>query len=152
MQTPKKILNDPKEVVPELIDGLVDAYHGKIKKLEGAGALVKTRLSEKKVGLLIGGGSGPTERMELVSEVVVRHGPHVALVDDRPIAQDGRGRDGTQGSCEPPRRTRGHVVPQTHDGRGGKEHGHGGQWQAVAPEHVESDQRSEVGRKEKIER
>jgi dihydroxyacetone kinase-like protein len=58
MQTPKKILNDPKEVVPELIDGLVNAYHDKIKKLESAGALVKTSLSEKKVGLLIGGGSG----------------------------------------------------------------------------------------------
>jgi dihydroxyacetone kinase-like protein len=58
MPKPKKILNDPKEVVPELIDGLVAAYHGKIKKLEGVGALVKTSLSEKKVGLLIGGGSG----------------------------------------------------------------------------------------------
>jgi len=58
MQRPKKILNDPKEVVPELIDGLVNAYHGKIRKLESGGALVKTSLSEKKVGLLIGGGSG----------------------------------------------------------------------------------------------
>ena len=58
MQTPKKILNDPKEVVSELIDGLVKAYHGKIRKLEDAGALVKTSLSKKKVGLLIGGGSG----------------------------------------------------------------------------------------------
>ena len=40
MQKPKKILNNPKEVVPELIDGLVNAYHGKIKKLESVGALV----------------------------------------------------------------------------------------------------------------
>jgi dihydroxyacetone kinase-like protein len=58
MQKPKKILNDPKLVVPEMIDGLVAACHGKIKKLEGVGALVKTRLPENKVGLLIGGGSG----------------------------------------------------------------------------------------------
>lgn len=58
MQKPKKIINDPKAVVPELIDGLVSAYHGKIKKLAGVGALVKTSLPAKKVGLLIGGGSG----------------------------------------------------------------------------------------------
>ena len=31
----KKIINDPKNVVVELLDGLVKAYHGKIKKLEG---------------------------------------------------------------------------------------------------------------------
>jgi dihydroxyacetone kinase-like protein len=54
----KKVLNDPKNVVPELIDGLVAAYHGKVKKLTVAGAVVKTRLPSKKVGLLIGGGSG----------------------------------------------------------------------------------------------
>jgi len=36
----KKIINDPKDVVAELIDGLVQAYHGKIKKLEGVNALV----------------------------------------------------------------------------------------------------------------
>ena len=54
----KKIINDPKDVVAELLDGLVKAYHGKIKKLEGVNALVKTPLPEGKVGLLIGGGSG----------------------------------------------------------------------------------------------
>lgn len=54
----KKIINDPKNVVAELLDGLVQAYHGKIKKLEGVNALVKTNLPEGKVGLLIGGGSG----------------------------------------------------------------------------------------------
>ncbi len=54
----KKIINDPKDVVAELLDGLVKAYHGKIKKLEGINALVKTNLPENKVGLLIGGGSG----------------------------------------------------------------------------------------------
>ena len=54
----KKIINDPKNVVAELLDGLVQAYHGKIKKLEGVNALVKTNLPQGKVGLLIGGGSG----------------------------------------------------------------------------------------------
>ncbi|UCD80810.1 MAG: dihydroxyacetone kinase subunit DhaK, partial [Desulfobacterales bacterium] len=58
MKKAKKVLNDPRDVVPELIDGLVAASHGRIMKLEGVGAVVKTRLPEKKVGLLIGGGSG----------------------------------------------------------------------------------------------
>lgn len=58
MGTAKKIVNDPRNVVPELIDGLVAAYHGRVKKLDGVNALVKTELSAGKVGLLIGGGSG----------------------------------------------------------------------------------------------
>lgn len=58
MQKPKKILNDPKQVVPELLDGLVAAYHGEVTMLDGVGALVKTNQPENKVGLLIGGGSG----------------------------------------------------------------------------------------------
>jgi dihydroxyacetone kinase-like protein len=56
--TAKKIVNDPRNVVPQLLDGLVLAYHGKIKQLEGLNALVKTELPKGKVGLLIGGGSG----------------------------------------------------------------------------------------------
>lgn len=58
MKKARKIMNDPKNVVSELIDGLVEAYHGKIKKLEGVNALVKTHLPQGKVALLIGGGSG----------------------------------------------------------------------------------------------
>ncbi len=58
MKKAKKIVNDPKNVVAELLEGLVQAYHGKIKKLEGVNALVKTKLPKGKVGLLIGGGSG----------------------------------------------------------------------------------------------
>jgi len=54
----KKIVNDPKNVVPELLEGLVQAYHGKVNKLEGVTALVKSSLPEGKVGLLVGGGSG----------------------------------------------------------------------------------------------
>jgi dihydroxyacetone kinase-like protein len=54
----KKILNDPKNVVVELLDGIIEASNGKIRKLEGYNALIKTELSKGKVGLLIGGGSG----------------------------------------------------------------------------------------------
>jgi len=58
MKKIKKVVNDPKNVVMELLEGLVEAYHGKIKKLPGVNALVKTQLPRGKVGLLIGGGSG----------------------------------------------------------------------------------------------
>lgn len=58
MKKAKKILNDPKNVVSELLDGIIAASNGKIKKLENANALIKKDLPEGKVGLLIGGGSG----------------------------------------------------------------------------------------------
>ena len=54
----KKILNNPKNVVSELLDGIVEASNGKIKKIKGVNALIKTEIPEGKVGLLIGGGSG----------------------------------------------------------------------------------------------
>jgi dihydroxyacetone kinase-like protein len=58
MSRVKKVINDPRYVVEELLAGLVDAYGGYIRKLPGVTALVKTRLRPGKVGLLIGGGSG----------------------------------------------------------------------------------------------
>ncbi len=58
MKKSKKIVNDPKNVVVELLEGLIEASNGKIKKLDGVNALIKTDLKEGKVGLLIGGGSG----------------------------------------------------------------------------------------------
>jgi dihydroxyacetone kinase-like protein len=58
MQKTKKIINDPQNVVAELLDGLIAAYHGRVRRLEGVTALVKTSLPQGKVGLLIGGGSG----------------------------------------------------------------------------------------------
>jgi dihydroxyacetone kinase-like protein len=54
----KKILNDPKKVVAEMIEGLVLANDGRVAKLPGHNAIVRTDLPETKVGLLIGGGSG----------------------------------------------------------------------------------------------
>lgn len=58
MKKTKKILNDVKMVVPEMIDGLVLANQGRVKKIEGVNAIVKTNLPQGKVGLLVGGGSG----------------------------------------------------------------------------------------------
>ena len=58
MANPKKIINDPKQVVPELLDGLIYAYHGQIHKIDGLPALIKTDIPDNKVALLIGGGSG----------------------------------------------------------------------------------------------
>jgi dihydroxyacetone kinase-like protein len=58
MKTAKKIINDPRNVVAELLEGLVGAYHGKVRKLDGVTALVKSNLPQGKIGLLIGGGSG----------------------------------------------------------------------------------------------
>ncbi len=54
----KKVLNDPKQAVAEMLEGLVASYHGKVKKLDGVQAFAKTELPAGKVGLLIGGGSG----------------------------------------------------------------------------------------------
>jgi dihydroxyacetone kinase-like protein len=58
MQKPKKVINSPKDVVPELLEGLIAAYQGEVRKLKGVSALVKSNLPEGKVALLIGGGSG----------------------------------------------------------------------------------------------
>ena len=58
MNKPKKILNNPKDAVREVLDGLVFAYGGQVMRLENLTALVKTKLPEGKVGLLVGGGSG----------------------------------------------------------------------------------------------
>ena len=54
----KKIINDPKQVVPEAIDGLIAASHGRLKKLDGINAVVRTDLKPGKVGIIVGGGSG----------------------------------------------------------------------------------------------
>ena len=58
MPNPKKIINDPRNVMPELIEGMVEAYHGRVRQLPGVPAIVKNEIPEDKVALLIGGGSG----------------------------------------------------------------------------------------------
>ncbi|MCX5516313.1 dihydroxyacetone kinase [Kaistia algarum] len=54
----KKILNDPRHAVSEMIDGLVLASGGRTRRLDGLDAIVKTEIPDGKVALLIGGGSG----------------------------------------------------------------------------------------------
>src|SRR5208283_4775412 len=58
MSKPKKILNDPSRVVTESLDGLVLASDGRLLRLEGKDVIVRSRIPEDKVALLIGGGSG----------------------------------------------------------------------------------------------
>jgi dihydroxyacetone kinase-like protein len=53
-----KILNDPRDVVNEALEGLVAASHGELRPLDGATAVVRSRLAASRIGLLIGGGSG----------------------------------------------------------------------------------------------
>ena len=58
MANPKKILNDPRNVVAEMLEGLVLANDGRVRKLDKHAALVRTDIPDNKVALLIGGGSG----------------------------------------------------------------------------------------------
>lgn len=58
MKTAKKILNDPRNVVEEMVEGLVLANDGRVYKLDDHPALIKSDIADGKVALLIGGGSG----------------------------------------------------------------------------------------------
>ena len=58
MSRVKKIINDPENIVPEVIDGLVLAAHGRLKKVSGVNAIMRDNIPDNKVALLIGGGSG----------------------------------------------------------------------------------------------
>jgi dihydroxyacetone kinase-like protein len=55
---PKKIMNDPARVVPELLEGLMFASGGRIVQVGPVGAIAKASIPDGKVALLIGGGSG----------------------------------------------------------------------------------------------
>jgi dihydroxyacetone kinase-like protein len=54
----KKVMNDPLRVADELLEGLVLANDGKVVKLPGVNAIVRTDIPDGKVTVLIGGGSG----------------------------------------------------------------------------------------------
>ncbi len=58
MEIPKKLINEPDQMASELLEGVVAAYHGKVRQLSEQGALVKTQLTKGKVGLVIGGVCG----------------------------------------------------------------------------------------------
>jgi len=55
----KKFINDPYEVVDEMVEGFVQVHAEKVRKLDGVRALVRRNAPTKgKVGLVSGGGSG----------------------------------------------------------------------------------------------
>ncbi|CAM2778969.1 dihydroxyacetone kinase subunit DhaK [Dellaglioa algida] len=56
----KKIINDPKNVVNEMVSGLVRAYPQYLQKIEGTEAMVRSNEASMvdKVGIISGGGSG----------------------------------------------------------------------------------------------
>lgn len=55
----KKLINDPETVVEEMLEGMVAAFPGYVRKLEGFNVIVRADAPVKgKVGLVSGGGSG----------------------------------------------------------------------------------------------
>jgi len=58
MSQSKKFINNPKNIVPEVVEGVVAASLGRLKRLDGRNVVMVSDLAPGKVGLLIGGGSG----------------------------------------------------------------------------------------------
>ncbi len=54
----KKIINQPDDVVNQMLDGMVKAHPESYERLEGTTVLVRKKLSPNKVGIVSGGGSG----------------------------------------------------------------------------------------------
>lgn len=54
----KKFINNPDEIVPEMIEGLLKAYPDRLRKLENGNVIAKQNMTEGKVGVVIGNGSG----------------------------------------------------------------------------------------------
>jgi len=53
----KKFINDPKDLVGDMIDGFLQAFGGSFEKLPGRNGIV-TRKQERRVSIVTGGGSG----------------------------------------------------------------------------------------------
>jgi phosphoenolpyruvate---glycerone phosphotransferase subunit DhaK len=58
MPKAKKFLNHPRQIVSELLDGLVLAYGGEVSRVGGKNVIVRQGIPAGKVTLLVGGGSG----------------------------------------------------------------------------------------------
>ncbi|RPJ51710.1 MAG: dihydroxyacetone kinase subunit DhaK [Chloroflexi bacterium] len=58
MRKGKKIINNPKNIVSEVLDGFVFAYDGEVTRVKGKNVILRNILPEGKVTLLVGGGSG----------------------------------------------------------------------------------------------
>ncbi len=54
----KKILNDPADIVSEVLDGIVRLAEDDLVRVAGARVLHRRRIPEGKVGLVVGGGAG----------------------------------------------------------------------------------------------
>lgn len=52
----KKIINDPKNVVDEMLNGIVAAHPNHVKRVEGFEVLVRAGGPSEKVALVSGGG------------------------------------------------------------------------------------------------
>jgi hypothetical protein len=57
-QAKKKIINNPKNVLPEMMEGYLGVYGDIIKQVENHTSVVRKNRSPNTVGLIIGGGSG----------------------------------------------------------------------------------------------
>lgn len=54
----KKIINDPRNVVDEMLDGMASAHSQIIERIENSGVIVRKEKKKDKVALISGGGSG----------------------------------------------------------------------------------------------
>lgn len=54
----KKLINDPNNVLNDMIDGIVAAYPEYVKRLDGFNIIVRSEKKKNKVALVSGGGSG----------------------------------------------------------------------------------------------
>ncbi len=54
----KKIINDPKNVVNEMLDGLAYVHSDLVKRVEGFSIIQRTADKSGKVAIISGGGSG----------------------------------------------------------------------------------------------
>ena len=58
IRKPKKLLNDPRDVPEEQLQGLIAACGGDLVRVEGYSAVVRRGIPDNQVAVLIGGGSG----------------------------------------------------------------------------------------------
>ena len=54
----KHLINSRDNLIEEMIEGLVDAYDGRISKVPGVNGIVSNSMRDDRVALLVGGGSG----------------------------------------------------------------------------------------------
>ncbi|WP_271808839.1 dihydroxyacetone kinase subunit DhaK [Clostridium beijerinckii] len=54
----KKLINNPNNVLVDMLDGLTSAYPEYLKKLDGTNVILRSDKSENKVSIISGGGSG----------------------------------------------------------------------------------------------